>query len=115
MSDSPRHHNHHTHARCSLFKPILHIVLLIWKNSAHYNTPARLVVLMREICNSIINQVSRAYIQLHACACVSYLSSPDKIHQPRNVHTYVHASPQARKYVSGEQIFDLIDKVANVS
>ncbi len=25
----------------SLFKPILHIVLLIWKNSAHYNTPAR--------------------------------------------------------------------------
>ena len=39
-----------------LFKPMLHIILLIWKNSKHYNTPARLVVLMREICNSLINQ-----------------------------------------------------------
>mmetsp|Transcript_16968 Transcript_16968/g.60259 ORF Transcript_16968/g.60259 Transcript_16968/m.60259 type:complete len:4617 (-) Transcript_16968:30-13880(-) len=54
-----------------LFKPMLHIILLIWKNSKHYNTPARLVVLMREICNSLINQ-----------AC---------------------------KYVSGEQIFALIE------
>ena len=26
-----------------LFKPILHIILLVWKNSAHYNTPARSV------------------------------------------------------------------------
>ena len=32
-----------------LFKPMLHIILLIWKNSKHYNTPARLVVLIREI------------------------------------------------------------------
>lgn len=55
----------------SLFKPILHILLLIWKNSKHYNTPARLVVLMREICNSLIEQ-----------AC---------------------------QYVSGEQIFQLIE------
>ena len=39
-----------------LFKPMLHVVLLIWKNSRHYNTPARLVVLMREVCNSIIEQ-----------------------------------------------------------
>ena len=35
---------------------MLHVVLLIWKNSRHYNTPARLVVLMREVCNSIIEQ-----------------------------------------------------------
>lgn len=55
-----------------LFKPMLHIILLIWKNSKHYNTPARLVVLMREICNSLINQ--------------------------------------ARKYLSGELIFQLIDQ-----
>lgn len=39
-----------------LFKPMLHIILLIWKNSKHYNTPARLVVLIREICNALINQ-----------------------------------------------------------
>jgi len=54
-----------------LFKPMLHTILLIWKNSKHYNTPARLVVLMREICNSLI--------------------------------------AQATKYVSGEQIFAMIE------
>lgn len=53
------------------FKPMMHIILLIWKNSKHYNTPARLVVLMREICNSLIKQ--------------------------------------AKKYVSGEQIFTMIE------
>ena len=50
---------------------MLHIILLIWKNSKHYNIPARLVVLMREICNSLIKQ--------------------------------------ATKYVSGEQIFAMIE------
>jgi len=39
-----------------LFRPIMHILLLIWKNSKFYNTPARLVVIVREICNAIINQ-----------------------------------------------------------
>lgn len=38
---------------------MLHIILLIWKNSKHYNTPARLVVLMREICNSLIIQACK--------------------------------------------------------
>jgi len=41
------------------FKPMMHIILLIWKNSKHYNTPGRLVVLMREICNSLINQACK--------------------------------------------------------
>ena len=45
---------------------------MIWKNSKHYNTPARLVVLMREICNALI--------------------------------------AQARNYVSGEDIFTLIEQ-----
>jgi dynein heavy chain len=39
-----------------LFKPIIHTILLIWKNSAHYNVPMRLVVLMRMISNAVINQ-----------------------------------------------------------
>jgi dynein heavy chain len=34
----------------------MHIILLIWKNSKHYNVPSRLVVLIREICNALINQ-----------------------------------------------------------
>ena len=55
----------------NLFKPIMHIVLLIWKSSKYYNTPSRLVVLVREICNGIIKQ--------------------------------------ARKFISGEQIFALIE------
>ena len=37
-----------------LFVPIMHTILLIWTYSQHYNTPSRLVVLIREICNAII-------------------------------------------------------------
>lgn len=40
-----------------LFRPVMHTILLIWKHSKHYNTPPRLVVLMREICNDLIDQV----------------------------------------------------------
>eukprot|EP00957_Ditylum_brightwellii_P025979 1964316-Ditylum_brightwellii.AAC.1 len=62
----------------AVFRPILHTLLLIWKKSKYYNSPARLVVLVREICNSIIEQASR--------------------------------------YVSGEQIFSLIEnEEANVA
>ena len=39
-----------------LFVPIMHTILLIWTYSQHYNTPSRLVVLIREICNAIINR-----------------------------------------------------------
>lgn len=35
---------------------MMHITLLIWKNSKHYNSPNRLRVLIRKICNAIINQ-----------------------------------------------------------
>ena len=39
-----------------VFKPLMHTILLIWRNSKFYNTPGRLVVLMREICNQLIRQ-----------------------------------------------------------
>jgi dynein heavy chain len=39
-----------------LFVPIMHTILLIWTYSQHYNTPSRLVVLIREICNAIITR-----------------------------------------------------------
>jgi dynein heavy chain len=39
-----------------LFVPIMHVILLIYTYSQNYNTPSRLVVLIREICNAIINQ-----------------------------------------------------------
>jgi hypothetical protein len=38
------------------FRPTVHLIMLIWKHSKYYNTPARLVVLMREICNDLISQ-----------------------------------------------------------
>ena len=34
----------------------MHTVLLIWNHSQNYNTPSRLVVLIRQICNAIIKQ-----------------------------------------------------------
>ncbi|KAG7392404.1 hypothetical protein PHYPSEUDO_000812 [Phytophthora pseudosyringae] len=40
----------------NLFRPICHSILLIWKSSRFYNTPPRLVVLIRQICNEIIRK-----------------------------------------------------------
>lgn len=42
-----------------IFKPIMHTLMLIWKHSSHYNTPNRLVVMIREMCNSVIDQSCR--------------------------------------------------------
>jgi dynein heavy chain len=39
-----------------LFMPIMHLIMLIWTYSQYYNTPSRLVVLIREISNAIIDQ-----------------------------------------------------------
>ena len=37
-----------------VFKPMLLILLLIWKHSTCYSTPHRMVVLLREVCNDVI-------------------------------------------------------------
>ena len=42
----------------TVFKPLMHTILLVWKHSKFYNTPGRLVVLMREICNDLIRQAA---------------------------------------------------------
>jgi hypothetical protein len=41
------------------FSVLMHTLMFIWKHSKFYNTPSRLVVLMREVCNDLIKQVSR--------------------------------------------------------
>lgn len=41
------------------FGPLMHTILLIWKYSRHYKTPAKLAVLIREICNTVINQAMK--------------------------------------------------------
>uniref|UniRef100_A0A8C3LGS3 Dynein axonemal heavy chain 9 n=1 Tax=Chrysolophus pictus TaxID=9089 RepID=A0A8C3LGS3_CHRPC len=39
-----------------LLLPLLHVVCLIWVSSKHYSQPARIVVLLQEICNLLIQQ-----------------------------------------------------------
>ena len=41
-----------------LFAPMMHCLCLVWSNSEYYNTPARLIVLLQEVCNMIIKIVS---------------------------------------------------------
>ena len=43
----------------SLFEPLLHYILLIWKHSRFYKSPSRLVVMFRLVCNSIIKQCQK--------------------------------------------------------
>ena len=43
------------------YPPVVHTILLIWKGSGHYNTPTRLVVLVREVCNALVAQ-SQQYL-----------------------------------------------------
>lgn len=45
-----------------VFRPVVHVIMLIWKHSKHYNTPPRLVVLMREICNDLIDQARQRLV-----------------------------------------------------
>lgn len=47
--------------------PLLHVVCLIWVTSKHYNMPVRIVVLLQEICNLLIEQV---------CGCDACVCSP---------------------------------------
>lgn len=41
------------------FNGVMHAVLLIWRYSKFYHTPTRLAVLIREVCNSVINQAMK--------------------------------------------------------
>ena len=45
--------------------PLLHVVCLVWVTSKHYNVPVRIVVLLQEICNLLIQQVCGR----DACVC----------------------------------------------
>lgn len=44
-------------ALVELFQLIMHLLMLIWKHSKHYNKSARVVTLIQEICNDLIMQV----------------------------------------------------------
>ncbi|KAG7491786.1 hypothetical protein MATL_G00007500 [Megalops atlanticus] len=46
--------------KCQI-SPLMHTVCLLWANSKYYNTPARIIVLLQEICNLLIQQ-ARGYL-----------------------------------------------------
>ena len=42
----------------NIFPSLMYQLLLIYQNSNYYNTPSRIVLLLREICNSLIQRAS---------------------------------------------------------
>lgn len=42
---------------------LMHTVCLVWTNSKYYNTPDRVIVLLQEICNLLIQQVDTYSLQ----------------------------------------------------
>lgn len=42
-----------------LFTPLLHFMLLAWKHSAHFRSPARLLTLLRSCCSDLAAQSCR--------------------------------------------------------
>ena len=45
-----------------LLAPLMHTICLVWANSDHYNTPARIIVLLQETCNLLIEMVSITHL-----------------------------------------------------
>ncbi|XP_070581054.1 dynein beta chain, ciliary-like isoform X2 [Ptychodera flava] len=45
-----------------LLPPLMHMVCLIWAHSQYYSTPARIIVLLQEICNQLI-EMARTYLE----------------------------------------------------
>lgn len=41
-----------------LLKPLMHVVCMVWANSRYYCQSSKLIVLLRQICNLLIQQVS---------------------------------------------------------
>ena len=46
-------------ALIELFKPMFQTMLLIWKHSGYYDTSAKMVTLIREMCNDLIMQACK--------------------------------------------------------
>lgn len=44
--------------------PLMHTVCLVWANSRYYNTPARLIVLLQETANLLIQQVNGTLVSV---------------------------------------------------
>jgi dynein heavy chain len=65
----------------ALFRPVLHMLLLVWKNSRFYNSPNRLVVMVREICNTLI---ASAFAFINGEAIFGYIED-EEAHRARDM------------------------------
>ncbi|KAM6050175.1 dynein axonemal heavy chain 9 [Theristicus caerulescens] len=92
--------------------PLLHVVCLIWVTSKHYNVPGRIVVLLQEICNLLIQQAlvylspedllkgemeeSRGKVQM----VLSILNAFKEAFEERRekLHTYYEAGQEVREW-----------------
>ncbi|KAK7113097.1 dynein beta chain, ciliary-like [Littorina saxatilis] len=43
-------------------RPLMHTICLVWANSSYYNTPPRIIVIMQEVCNLII-EMARSLLE----------------------------------------------------
>ena len=78
-------------ALIELFKPMFHTVLLIWKHSGFYNTSAKMVTLIREMCNDLIMQACKfAPGQIHL---------PDTVYQVQPTHDQPPASWTRKSHI----------------
>lgn len=69
--------------------PLMHTVCLIWTHSQYYNTPARIIVLLQEMCNMIINQVLLwLYSYYHGFDCVACLLTQIHIVEASVIHRF---------------------------
>jgi len=44
--------------------PLMHVVCLVWSNSRFYCSSGKIIVLLKQICNLLIAQVSVMYINI---------------------------------------------------
>ncbi|CAE7395688.1 ODA4, partial [Symbiodinium microadriaticum] len=51
-----------------VFDDVFHVLLLVWRHSKYYNSLARLAVIVRQICNSLIAQVPLGLCASHGIA-----------------------------------------------
>ena len=62
-----------------LFSPLMHTVCLVYSHSTYYNSAARIIVLMTETCNMLIEQ-ARTYLDPTTIFQVEVEEALDKVH-----------------------------------
>ncbi|KAI7796524.1 dynein, partial [Triplophysa rosa] len=76
--------------------PLMHTVCLIWANSKYYNTPARVIVLLQEICNLLIQQ-ARSYLNPEDILKGDVMESLSRVQTAIDVLTHFKSTYEERK------------------